>query len=52
VDDARWFDVAQARKTLKYVNEKRLIDIALDYLAINPDAFGETPAVAQVAETS
>ncbi len=28
VDDARWFDLAQARKTLKYVNEKRLVDLA------------------------
>jgi len=46
VDDARWFDLAQARKTLKYVNEKRLIDMALDYLAANPAAFGEEPAVA------
>jgi 8-oxo-dGTP pyrophosphatase MutT (NUDIX family) len=41
VDDARWFDVAQARKTLKYVNEKRLVDLALDFLAVNPTAFGE-----------
>lgn len=41
VDDARWFDVAQARKTLKYVNEKRLVDLALDFLAANPAAFGE-----------
>jgi len=46
VDDARWFDLAQARKTLKYVNEKRLIDMALDYIAANPAAFGEEPAVA------
>ena len=31
VDDARWFDMAQARKTLKYVNEKRLVDMALEF---------------------
>ena len=45
VDDARWFDVAQARKALKYVNEKRLIDLAVEFLQAHPDAFGE-PAVA------
>jgi ADP-ribose pyrophosphatase YjhB (NUDIX family) len=50
VDEARWFDLAQARKTLKYVNEKRLIDLALEYLAANPAAFGEVPTVARVAE--
>ncbi len=50
VDEARWFDVMQARKSLKYVNEKRLIDMALDYLAVNPDAFGDLPIVARTAE--
>ena len=42
VDDARWFDLAQARKTLKYVNEKRLVDIALEFLAAHPDAARRT----------
>jgi len=46
VDDARWFDVTQARKALKYVNEKRLIDLALEFLAANPDAVGEPAEVA------
>ena len=41
VDDARWFNVTQARKTLKYVNEKRLVDHALEYISAHPDAFGE-----------
>jgi ADP-ribose pyrophosphatase YjhB (NUDIX family) len=50
VDEARWFDMAQTRKTLKYVNEKRLIDLALEYMALNPDAFGERPLVAQTVE--
>lgn len=46
VDDARWFDLAQARKTLKYVNEKRLVDLALEFLAAHRDALGE-PEVAE-----
>ncbi len=50
VDEARWFDVAQARKSLKYVNEKRLIDLALDYLAAHPGALGDLPVVERVAE--
>jgi 8-oxo-dGTP pyrophosphatase MutT (NUDIX family) len=45
VDEARWFDVTQARKALKYVNEKRLVDLALEFLAANPEAFGELPTV-------
>jgi 8-oxo-dGTP pyrophosphatase MutT (NUDIX family) len=45
VDEARWFDVTQARKALKYVNEKRLVDLALEFLAANPEAFGELPAL-------
>lgn len=50
VEEARWFDVAAAKRALKYVNEKRLIDIALEYLLANPDAFGDVPAVARTAE--
>ena len=41
VDDARWFEVGNARKVLKYVNEKRLIDIALEFVAAHPDVLGE-----------
>jgi ADP-ribose pyrophosphatase YjhB (NUDIX family) len=50
VDEARWFDLVQTRKTLKYVNEKRLVDLALEFLSANPAAFGEPPLVAQMAE--
>lgn len=50
VDEARWFDVMQARKSLKYVNEKRLVDMGLDFLAAQPAAFGDLPIVARTAE--
>lgn len=50
VDEARWFDLMQARKTLKYVNEKRLVDMALDFLNVTPAAFGDVPVVARAAE--
>ncbi len=50
VDEAQWFDVAAARKALKYVNEKRLVDLGLDYLQANPMAFGDVPEFARTAE--
>jgi len=50
VEEARWFDVQAAKKSLKYVNEKRLIDLALDHLVIDPTAFGDVPIVARTAE--
>ncbi len=50
VDEARWFEVSQARKALKYVNEKRLVDMALEYCALNPTALGDIPIVARTAE--
>jgi len=50
VDEARWFDIVQSRKTLKYVNEKRLVDIAMEFLAANPAAFGDLPVVERIAE--
>ncbi len=50
VDDAAWFDLTQARKTLKYVNEKRLVDLALEFLAEHPEAFGVPEIVARTAE--
>jgi ADP-ribose pyrophosphatase YjhB (NUDIX family) len=50
VDDARWFDIATARRTLKYVNEKRLVDLALDALNANPALFGDVPVVARTAD--
>jgi ADP-ribose pyrophosphatase YjhB (NUDIX family) len=50
VDDARWFDLTQARKTLKYVNEKRLVDHAFEFLGAHPGALGEPDVVALTAE--
>jgi ADP-ribose pyrophosphatase YjhB (NUDIX family) len=50
VDDAAWFDLTQARKTLKYVNEKRLVDLALEFLSTAPDAVGEREVIARTAE--
>ena len=50
VDEARWFDVEAARRPLKYVNEKRLVDMALEYIATTPAAFGDIPLVARTAE--
>lgn len=50
VDEARWFDIISAKKALKYVNEKRLVDLALDYLLANPAAFGDVPVIARTAE--
>lgn len=50
VDEARWFDIMAAKKALKYVNEKRLVDLGLDYLAARPDAFGDLPLITRTAE--
>jgi len=50
VDEASWFDIRIAKRVLKYVNEKRLVDLALDYLVLNPAAFGDLPVVAKTAE--
>lgn len=50
VDDAAWFDLVHARKTLKYVNEKRLVDLAFEFLAAHPDAVGEPEELARTAE--
>jgi 8-oxo-dGTP pyrophosphatase MutT (NUDIX family) len=51
VDEARWFDAASARKALKYVNEKRLVDMGLEFVAANPAIFGDT-AVALAEQRS
>jgi NADH pyrophosphatase NudC (nudix superfamily) len=32
VDEARWFEIKAAKRALKYVNEKRLVDLGLEYL--------------------
>ncbi|MDQ2681473.1 MAG: NUDIX hydrolase [Candidatus Eremiobacteraeota bacterium] len=50
VDEAAWFDIGAAKKNLKYVNEKRLVDLALEFMAANPTAFGELPLMPRTAE--
>jgi 8-oxo-dGTP pyrophosphatase MutT (NUDIX family) len=49
VDEAAWFEIGAAKKALKYVNEKRLIDLGLDYLAsLRVDPFPrEQPAAVE-----
>ena len=43
-DEAAWFEIGTAKKALKYVNEKRLIDLALENLKqISPDLIGPEP---------
>jgi 8-oxo-dGTP pyrophosphatase MutT (NUDIX family) len=47
VDEAAWFEVRAAKRALKYVNEKRLIDLALEYLEkMDVDPFEPMPATA------
>jgi 8-oxo-dGTP pyrophosphatase MutT (NUDIX family) len=52
VDEARWFEIRTARKALKYVNEKRLVDMSLEYVAANPAIFGDVPIVALAEQKS
>jgi 8-oxo-dGTP pyrophosphatase MutT (NUDIX family) len=52
VDEARWFDVMAARRALKYVSEKRLVDIGLEFLQANPDALGDRPATIVAGQQS
>ncbi len=52
VDEARWFDIASARKALKYVNEKRLVDMGMEVVAHNPAIFGDTAVVALAEQKS
>jgi 8-oxo-dGTP pyrophosphatase MutT (NUDIX family) len=54
VDEAAWFEIKASKKALKYVNEKRLVDLGLDYLAaLEGDPFElkpvSTPAAADQA---
>lgn len=51
VDEARWFEIGEARRALKYVNEKRLVDIATEYIASHPGSFGE-PALVRAQQSS
>jgi 8-oxo-dGTP pyrophosphatase MutT (NUDIX family) len=42
VDEAAWFEIKAAKRSLKYVNEKRLVDLALEALAaLEGDPFAE-----------
>ena len=50
VDEAAWFEIKAAKKALKYVNEKRLIDLGLEELARMGDPFELVAAPAAVAE--
>ncbi len=42
VDEARWFEIRAAKRALKYVNEKRLVDLALEYLEQDGNAMFES----------
>ncbi|MEO6991718.1 MAG: NUDIX hydrolase [Candidatus Baltobacteraceae bacterium] len=49
VDEAAWFEIKLAKRSLKYVNEKRLIDLGLEHLAsLAGDPFA-VPGVAVAA---
>ena len=44
-DEAAWFDLSIAKRSLKYMNEKRLIDLGLEYLAAQKiDPFASSDA--------
>jgi 8-oxo-dGTP pyrophosphatase MutT (NUDIX family) len=47
VDEAAWFEIKAAKKALKYVNEKRLIDLGLEELAKIEDPFDGANVVAE-----
>jgi hypothetical protein len=44
VDEARFFEIRAAKKNLKYVNEKRLVDLGLEYLEREGDSLFEPEA--------
>ena len=51
VDEARWFEIRAAKKALKYVNEKRLIDLGLEELAkLESDLLDDTAVAAGIPE--
>lgn len=55
VDEARWFEIMAAKKALKYVNEKRLVDLALEWIEqdrSNMFAGEPVPAVESVRDSS
>jgi 8-oxo-dGTP pyrophosphatase MutT (NUDIX family) len=55
VDEARWFEIKAAKKSLKYVNEKRLVDLGLEWIERDQSGIfaAETvPAVESVRDSS
>jgi hypothetical protein len=50
VDEAAWFEIKAAKKALKYVNEKRLVDLGLEELARMGDPFELVAAQPAAAE--
>jgi NADH pyrophosphatase NudC (nudix superfamily) len=50
VDEAAWFEIKAAKKALKYVNEKRLIDLGLEELAKMDPAFLEDVSYQTIPE--
>jgi 8-oxo-dGTP pyrophosphatase MutT (NUDIX family) len=55
VDEARWFEIKAAKKALKYVNEKRLVDLALEWIEADRSkifASEPVPAVESVRDSS
>ena len=51
VDEARWFDMTQSSQDPQVrERESDLVDMALEFLAANPAAFGDVPIVARTAE--
>jgi len=46
VDEAAWFEIKAAKRALKYVNEKRLIDLGLEWLAQDQSGLFELEPVA------
>jgi 8-oxo-dGTP pyrophosphatase MutT (NUDIX family) len=55
VDEARWFEIKAAKRALKYVNEKRLIDLGLEWIEqdrSNTFAGEPQPVVESVRDSS
>ena len=50
VDEARWFEIRAAKKALKYVNEKRLVDLGLDWLQREGAGTFETEEIVAVSQ--
>ncbi|TAM56483.1 NUDIX hydrolase [bacterium] len=49
VDEAAWFPLPAAKRALKYVNEKRLVELALEYIEQEQPLIPESIAVPQAA---